>query len=89
MKKLNLLLLSVTTTAQFLSPPTGLTTTVGATGVPVRYKSVPVRICELNANAKSYSEYADIPNTNQLINLLLDVRGEKCRSSYSAVGNTA
>lgn len=33
----------------------------------VRYKSVPVGTCELNPNVKSYSGYADIPNTNQSI----------------------
>jgi hypothetical protein len=89
MKKLNLLLLlSGTTTAQFLSLPTSLTTIVGAAGVAVRCKSVPAGTCELNANVESYSGYADIPNTNQ-INLLLDVRGEKCQSSYCAVGGTA
>lgn len=53
--------------AQFLSPPTGLTTTVGAAGITVRYKAVPAGTCELNPNVKSYSGYADIPNTNQSI----------------------
>jgi carboxypeptidase D len=62
-----LLFLSGSTTAQFLSPPTGLPTTAGAAVVSVRYKSVPAGTYELNANVKSYSGYADIPNTNQSI----------------------
>jgi carboxypeptidase C (cathepsin A) len=66
-KKSNLLLfLSSSTTAQFLSPPTALTA-VGATGIPVRYKSVPAGTCELNPNVESYSSYADTSNTKQSI----------------------
>lgn len=61
------LLLARAAYAQFLSPPTGLTSTLGAAGINVRFKAVPAGTCELNNNVKSFSGYADIPNTNQSI----------------------
>jgi carboxypeptidase C (cathepsin A) len=42
--------------------------------VTVRCKSIPVGTCELNPNVKSYSGYADIPNTNQSIFWMFEAR---------------
>lgn len=46
--------------AQFVSPPTNLTTKQGCLDLPVRYKEVPTGICELTPGVKSYSGYVDI-----------------------------
>ena len=51
---------------QFLSPPTDLVNVTGYAGISVRYKEVPVGICELDPNVKSYAGYSDIA-TNQHI----------------------
>ncbi|KAJ5273722.1 Peptidase S10 serine carboxypeptidase [Penicillium angulare] len=47
-------------TAQFVPPPTDLTTKEGNAGINVRYKKVPPGICEQDPNVKSYSGYADV-----------------------------
>lgn len=52
--------LALTVAAQFVTPPDDLTETIGYAGVPVRYKQVPVGICELDPNVKSFSGYADV-----------------------------
>lgn len=54
------LLLSATTSAQFVTPPTDLNTTAGYLDIPVRWKEVPEGICELTPGVKSYSGYVDI-----------------------------
>ena len=46
--------------AQFVAAPTDLISTTGYAGIPVRYKQVPVGICELDPDVKSYSGYADV-----------------------------
>ncbi|KAI1075357.1 alpha/beta-hydrolase [Whalleya microplaca] len=56
----HLLLLAAGGSAQFVSPPSSLKEVVGYAGVPVRYKEVPVGICEQDPDVKSYSGYADV-----------------------------
>ncbi|KIW16201.1 hypothetical protein PV08_06252 [Exophiala spinifera] len=46
--------------AQFVTPPTNLTSKKGYAGINVRYKSVPAGICEQDPDVKSYSGYADV-----------------------------
>ncbi|QIX01629.1 hypothetical protein AMS68_007146 [Peltaster fructicola] len=46
--------------AQFVTPPTNLTTKKGYLDIPVRYKQVPTGICETTPGVKSYSGYVDI-----------------------------
>lgn len=51
------------TSAQFVTPPSNLTTAVGYANVSVRYTQVPAGICELDPDVKSFSGYADVaPN---------------------------
>jgi carboxypeptidase C (cathepsin A) len=59
-----LVLLSATLVmAQFVPPPTDLTSATGDANVPIRYKQVPAGICEQDPDVKSYTGYADIaPN---------------------------
>ncbi|CAK1362107.1 unnamed protein product [Cercospora beticola] len=54
------LLFSATASAQFVTPPTDLTTTAGYLDIPVRWKEVPEGICELTPGVKSYSGYVDV-----------------------------
>lgn len=60
LKQSPLLLLAVSTVAQFVPAPTDLIKKSGAADVDVRYKEVPAGICELDPNVKSYSGYADV-----------------------------
>ncbi|KAL9600258.1 MAG: hypothetical protein Q9219_003302 [cf. Caloplaca sp. 3 TL-2023] len=46
--------------AQFIPTPTDLITTHGYANLTVRYKEVPIGICELDPDVKSYSGYVDI-----------------------------
>ncbi|KAI9660771.1 MAG: hypothetical protein M1831_003463 [Alyxoria varia] len=53
-------------TAQFVTPPTDLTTAKGYAGISVRYKQVPTGICELDPNVESYSGYADVAQNQHI-----------------------
>ncbi len=54
------------TLAQFINPPTDLTTTAGYAGVNVRYREVPEGTCELNASVKSYAGYSDVADNKHI-----------------------
>ncbi|KAH8815737.1 putative serine carboxypeptidase [Xylogone sp. PMI_703] len=60
-----LTLAASTAVAQFVPPPTDLTTAIG-NGVQVRYKEVPTGICELDPNVKSYAGYADVSENEHI-----------------------
>jgi carboxypeptidase C (cathepsin A) len=47
-------------TAQFVPAPTNLITAQGHAGIPVRYKNVPVGICEKDSKVKSFAGYSDV-----------------------------
>jgi carboxypeptidase C (cathepsin A) len=46
--------------AQFVEPPKDLKSAKGYANVTVRYKQVPVGVCELDPKVKSFSGYADV-----------------------------
>ena len=54
------LALTCSVISQFVPVPTDLITAEGCANITVRYKQVPPGICELDANVKSYSGYADV-----------------------------
>ncbi|KAH8894549.1 serine carboxypeptidase [Thozetella sp. PMI_491] len=61
--------------AQFVSPPKELIDAVGYAGVPVRYKEVPVGICELDPAVKSFSGYADVGDDEHIFWWFFEKRG--------------
>ncbi|CAI6317170.1 unnamed protein product [Periconia digitata] len=65
---------ATTTLAQFVTPPTNLTTKVGHANVTLRYKAVPPGICELSPLYKSYSGYADISSTSHIFFWFFEAR---------------
>ena len=52
--------------SQFLPAPTDLKNVIGYAGIPVRYKEVPVGICELDPNVKSYAGYSDVAENQHI-----------------------
>ncbi|KAH8892090.1 alpha/beta-hydrolase [Thozetella sp. PMI_491] len=62
--------------AQFVPAPTTLTSTMGAAGVPVRYKEVPAGICELDPNVKSFSGYADVAEDQHIFFWFFEARNQ-------------
>ncbi|KAH7031457.1 carboxypeptidase S1 [Microdochium trichocladiopsis] len=61
---------------QFLTPPTTLTQTMGAAGIPVRYKQVPAGICELDPDVKSYSGYSDVGEDQHIFWWFFEARNQ-------------
>lgn len=62
--------------AQFVPAPTDLKTAQGYAGIQVRYKEVPVGICELDPNVKSYSGYADVAPHQHIFFWFFEARNE-------------
>lgn len=62
--------------AQFVSPPTGLTQKTGYANIPVRYKQVPAGICELNSTVKSFSGYADVNQDEHIFWWFFEARNQ-------------
>ena len=61
--------------SQFLSPPTGLTSTVSKYGkLQVRYKEVPPGICEQRDDIKSISGYVDIAENQHIFFWFFEAR---------------
>lgn len=67
-------LLTTSTLAQFVTPPSNLTSKQGFFNTTVRYKSVPAGICELDPSVKSYSGYADITPTQHIFFWFFEAR---------------
>jgi carboxypeptidase C (cathepsin A) len=61
-------------TAQFVPAPQDLKTKMGFANVTVRYKEVPTGICELDANVKSYSGYADVEEDQHIFFWFFEAR---------------
>ncbi|KAH8900587.1 alpha/beta-hydrolase [Thozetella sp. PMI_491] len=62
--------------AQFITEPVGLTSAVGGAGVRLRYKEVPVGICELDPMIKSFSGYADVADNNHIFFWFFEARNQ-------------
>ena len=68
--------LAVLCSAQFVTPPDDLISKKGYAGVTVRYKEVPVGICELDPNVKSYSGYVDVATNQHIFFWFFEARNE-------------
>lgn len=55
-----LLLFAHLVTAQFVPPPQDLIQAYGHLNISVRYKEVPLGVCNLDPNVRSFSGYADV-----------------------------
>ena len=75
-KVVAVVLLSIATTvvAQFVSPPTDLTTATGYGNLTIRYKQVPSGICELNPNVNTYAGYVDVLPNQHIFFLFFEAR---------------
>ncbi|KAF2758736.1 putative carboxypeptidase 2 [Pseudovirgaria hyperparasitica] len=68
------LVLSIGAVGQFVPAPTDLTTKQGYAGVSVRYKEVPVGICETRSYVKSYAGYADVAKDQHIFFWFFEAR---------------
>ncbi|KAJ6788228.1 hypothetical protein PWT90_04372 [Aphanocladium album] len=68
------LCLGTASDAQFVSPPTDLTSATGYANITVRYKRVPPGICELNDKVKSFSGYADVATDQHIFFWFFEAR---------------
>src|SRR5271156_6604985 len=77
------LLLSIATTivAQFVSPPTDLTTATGYDNLTVRYKQVPTGICETDPNVNTYAGYVDVAPNKHIFFLFFEARTENASTA--------
>ena len=64
-----------TAVAQFVPAPTDLISTLGYLDIPVRYKQVPIGICELDPDVKSYSGYVDVAKNEHYFFWFFEARG--------------
>jgi carboxypeptidase C (cathepsin A) len=63
-------------TAQFVQAPNDLTTAQGYAGIPVRYKQVPVGICEEDPRVKSFAGYSDVAPDQHIFWWFFEARTE-------------
>ncbi|KAJ9244760.1 hypothetical protein DTO207G8_6330 [Paecilomyces variotii] len=63
--------------AQFVAPPTDLTSTKGYLDIPVRYKKVPNGVCETDPNVKSFSGYVDVEENEHIFFWFFEARNEE------------
>lgn len=84
-----LLTLPLLTAAQWVQPPTNLTTALGHANITLRYKPVPAGICELDPNVKSYSGYADIGDNQHIFFWFFEARPSSSPEAYATAQEDA
>jgi len=69
-------ILTASSVAQFVTPPSNLVSVQGYANVTVRYTEVPVGICEMDPDVKSFSGYADIAPNQHIFWWFFEARNE-------------